>query len=202
VNFGVIDYGFVGGCIFNDTNLSGKVPSSNLHGLKNVRVRLRSSDVKPGGLVVESVTDSNGTYEFRNLRPGNYTLEIDTMTLPANFQLPAETFWTITVLPLRGTYFDIPVAAQRAVTGIVFVDKDGNGQFSPQKDEPVEGATIIAGNSSAISDSNGAYILRNLPNGKIKLIARSPRGVESFPAIIELGAEPMIKHEVNLPVRR
>jgi archaellum component FlaG (FlaF/FlaG flagellin family) len=203
VNFGVIDYGFVGGCIFNDTNLSGKAPSSNLHGLKNVLVRLRSSDVKPGGLAVESVTDSNGTYEFRNLRPGNYTLEIDAMTLPVNFRLPAETSRTIAVLPLRGFYFDIPVAAQRAVTGIVFIDRDGDGRFSPQKEEPVEGATIISGNNSvAVSDSSGAYVLRNLPAGKIKLIARAPRGVESFSTIIELGVEPVTKREVNLVVQR
>jgi hypothetical protein len=198
-SFGVMDLGSVSGYIFNDVNLNGEIPQSNRHGLKGVRVILRSNNTEK---TIEAATNSGGAYEFRNLRPGNYTVEIDSTSVPANFRLPAQSSWTINVSPLRGFYFDIPIVAQRAVTGVVFVDRDGNGQFSSQKDELVKGATIIAGNSTAVSDSNGAYVLRNLAAGKIKLIARSLQGAESAPVIVELGIEPMTKREVNLAVQR
>lgn len=145
---------------------------------------------------------AGGTYQFQNLRPGIYTVEIDLATLPANFRLPATTSWEIKVEPLRGFYFDIPIAAQRAVTGIVFADKDGDRKFNPQTDELIEGASIIADNIEAISDNTGGYVLRNLSAGKIKLIARSPLGIESSPVFLELGAEPIIKSEVNLIIQR
>lgn len=197
VSFGVSDFGFVSGRVFNDLNLTGEAPKSNLQGLKDVRITLRS-----GNIVVEQITNAGGTYEFYNLRPGNYTLEIDSASLPANFRLPAQTAWEIRVEPLQGFYFDIPLAAQRAIAGFVFIDKDRDGQFNPQKDVPVEGAYVTANNSVAVSDSSGAYVIRNLAAGKVKLLVRSPQGTENSPIFLELGAEPVTKRTVNIAVPR
>jgi hypothetical protein len=197
VSFGVSDFGFVSGRVFNDLDLTGEAPKLNLQGLKGVRVVLRS-----GNVAVEQTTNAGGTYEFHNLRPGNYTLEIDPASLPTNFLLPAQTAWAIKVEPLQGFYFDIPIAAQRAVAGIVFVDKDRDGKFDPQTDEPVEGAYVTANDIVAVSDRTGAYIFRNLAAGKVKLTARLPQAAESSPIFLELGAEPVTKREINIIMRR
>lgn len=198
-NFGVSDFGFVSGRIFNDANQTGEMPP-NPQGVAGMRIIVRSSDTEK--IIAEQISDGTGTYRFSNLRPGNYTIEIDRATLPANFRLPAQTFWQIRVLPLQGYYLDIPIAAQRAIAGFIFVDADNDGKFDPQKDKPVKGALITGGGSFAVSDENGAYILRNLSAGQIKLIVRSPQGTTSSPVFLELDAEPVTKRAVNLIAQR
>lgn len=197
VSFGVSDFGFISGRVFNDLNLTGETPTSNLQGLKGVKVILRS-----GNGVIEKTTDAGGIYEFYNLRPGNYMLEIDPATLPANFKLPAETSREVRVEPLQGFYFDIPIAAQRAIAGFVFIDQDGDGQFNPQKDEPVEGAYVSVNDTVVVTDGKGAYIIRNLSAGKVKLVIRSPLSAKSSSIIVELGAEPVTNRAVNIAVPR
>ncbi len=122
--------------------------------------------------------------------------------MPANYRVPAKTSWEIKVAPLAGFYLDIPIAAQRAVAGVVFVDKDGDGNYNPQIDEAVAGASIFAGDASAISDRSGAYIVRNLSAGKIKIIVRFPFEAENSTVFLELGLEPTTKRAFNLAVRR
>lgn len=197
VNFGVSDFGFVGGHVFNDLDLTGATPKSNFRGIGGVKVVLRSKDN-----VVEQTTDGTGTYKFSNLRPGNYTLEIVSATLPANFQLPTQTLWEIKVHPLQAFYFDVPTAAQRAVAGIVFADTNGDGKFNPQTDELIKGAFVSCGKSVAISDKNGAYILRNLAAGKNTLQVRISESAEPRSLVVELDSEPVTKRDVNLNLFR
>lgn len=202
VSFGVSSFGFISGRVFNDASSTGETPKLDQQGINNVRLVLHSRGSQSENLIVERVSSNSGNYEFRNLPPGNYTLSIDSLTLPANFRLPAQTSWEIKVLPLQGVYLDIPIAAQRAVAGVVFVDKDGDGKFNPQKDEPVKGAHIICNKIVAVSDASGAYILRNLAAGKITLLVRDPRGLNGISRVIELGAEPITKREINLTLTR
>lgn len=197
VSFGVMNFGFVNGRVFNDLNLTGEAPKSDIQGVSGVKVILRS-----GNTVIQQSTNAGGTYEFGNLFPGTYTIEIDSASLPVNFQIPAQTSWEIKVEPLQGFYFDIPIAAQRAVAGVVFVDKDRDGEFDPQTDELIEGASIITDDNVATSDNNGGYVLRNLQAGRIKLVAVSPLGAKSSPVFVELGAEPITKRSVNIAVQR
>ncbi len=193
VNFGLSDFGFISGRVFNDANPTGDAVKSGVQGLGEVKVSLRS-----GNFAAERTTGADGTYEFQNLRPGTYTFEIDTATLPANFRLPAQTSREIKIEPVRGIYFDIPIAAQRAISGFVFIDQDGDGKFNPQKDTPVAGASVRTDDNFTVSDNNGAYILRNLQTGKVRLRARSSAGTESAIIKLELGAEPVTKREVNI----
>jgi hypothetical protein len=200
VSFGVSSFGFISGRVFNDANLTDEPAKSNAKGINNVRLVLHSRNSQSGNSIVERVSINGGHYEFRNLPPGNYTLSIDSLTLPANFRLPAQTSWEIKVLPLQGVYLDIPIMAQRAVAGIVFIDKDGDGKFNPKKDEPVEGATVTVNDSVAVSDRNGAYILRNLPAGRMQAVARTPSGLVNSPIFIDLSAEPVTKRAVDFIV--
>ena len=165
-----------------------------------VKPILRSSEAK-SKIITDAVTDGSGTYQFRNLTPGNYTPEIDSATLPVNFRLPASIKWEIKIEPLQEFCLDIPIAVQRAVTAFVFVDKDDDGKFNSQIDESVAGANVSANGSAAISGGNGAYILRNLPAGQIKILVRSPLGTQCFPVFWELGAEPVTKRAFNPAIR-
>lgn len=199
LSFGVSNLGNIGGRIFNDVFLTNGQSTMNMPGIGGVRLMLRSSE--ESGLVIARSSSSTGNYEFRNVPPGKYTLEIDPSTLPPNFLSPEQTSWSINVEPLQRFYLDIPILAQRAISGVVFIDKDGDGRFDPQKDEPVEAALVTANGAATISDQKGAYLLRNLPAGNIKLQAVSQNCVVSLPLFIELDAEPVTRRSVNLIIQ-
>ncbi|MBX7174213.1 MAG: pilus assembly protein N-terminal domain-containing protein [Pyrinomonadaceae bacterium] len=200
VSFGVSDFGFISGQIFNNLSMIGKTSSANLPGIKGIKMKLKSNDPNMANFSTESYTAANGVYEFRNLRPGEYTLELDTATLPPNFKTPSQTVWSVRVNPLLGFYFDVLLEAQRSVIGVVYIDRNNNGKFDFQIDQPVPSAIITAENQTAVSGENGSYLLRNLPAGKLRLFARSQNNSESSPVLIEFGAEPATKRDINLAV--
>lgn len=199
VNFGVSNFGFIGGRIFNNLRLAEQPEMKDAPGVAGVRMRLRpaGAEASPDSSRTQAV-NADGEYEFRNLPPGSYLLELDLDSLPPDFQPPAQTSWTLKVVPLRGTYLDVALSAQRAVSGVVFVDTDGDGQFDPQKDEPVEGARVVAGGVEAVTGRGGAYILRHLPAGKLELRALNAAGAAGSTLTIELEAEPVMRRRLNL----
>jgi hypothetical protein len=198
LEFGVTDFGFIGGRIFNDLSLSGKPTTGKEPGVDGVRFHLRKEGSEAADRAMTETVDSSGAFEFRDLRPGTYLLELEVATLPPDFQPPEKTAWSINVEPLKGSYQDMPVAAQRAVSGIVFVDKDGDGKFDPGSDAPIMGARVRAWRSEAITGNNGAYILRNLPSGPVEVTV-SMRGESKGPSVeINLAAEPTFLRNVNL----
>lgn len=203
VNFGVTNFGYVAGRVFNDAHPAGVAGAKEAPGAGGVRVLLRP--LNPDGknsAPQAGVTDGSGTYEIPNLAPGSYVVEVDLETVPPDFRPPGQTSWPVTVAPLRGSYLDIPITAQRAVSGVVFIDKDGDGRFDQQKDEPVAGARISAGKVEVSTGPNGSYILRNLPAGTVEIRVHTPWGGESRAITVELGAEPTVRRGVNIPVTR
>jgi hypothetical protein len=200
LSFGLTNTGFAAGRVFNDLLLTGELAAGNAPGLEKVKIILRPADAMANSKPFIQMVDGDGLYEFRNLAPGKYLLGIDTATLPPNFRLPAQTTWSIIVTPLQGFYLDLPVAAQRAISGFVYLDKNGDGQFDPEKDLAIEGARITAGNSEAVSDRQGRYLLRNLPAGRIEVHFYPAAGKGSGIINIELGPDPILRNEVNLMV--
>jgi hypothetical protein len=169
VSFGVTNYGFATGRVFNDLFLSGEMTAGDAPGVEGLRVILRLTAAGSDGATSETLSETvnaNGTYEFRNLAPGSYLLEIDVASMPADFRLPGQTSWPIQISPLQGSFLDLPLAAFRAISGIVFIDRDGNGQYAVNRDEAVKGARVVVGSVEGWTDDRGAYILRHLPAGK------------------------------------
>lgn len=203
VSFGVTNFGLVSGRVFNDLFLTGSEGDAfNAPGVGGVRIVLRHLSKAVNSPMQAVSLDPDGTYIFRNLPPGTYQLEIDATTLPADFKPPERASWTVKVDPLQGFYLDIPLAAQRAVSGTVFIDHDGDGRFDPQKDAAVVGARVTCGKSEALTASGGSYLLRNLPAGRIEVRARAPWGVDSPVIAIDFGAEPTTRRGVDLLIPR
>jgi hypothetical protein len=200
VSFGVNNYGSVTGRVFNDLLLTGELTAGEMPGVTGVRLSLRPVRPNATDVIRTATVDGRGTYSFRNLTPGSYTIEIDPTTLPPDFNLPRQTSWQVTVEPLQSFYVDIPLVAQRAVSGVVFVDKDGDGKFDPQKDEAVEGARVLAGRVEVTTAKGGSYMLRGLPAGRIEMHAISPWGTESRLLKITFGAAPDTQRAVHLSV--
>jgi hypothetical protein len=199
VNFGLNNYGFLAGRIFNDLNFGGK-NEDTFPGIGFVKVKIQPLDKgnAPSVPAQTQNTDGGGQFNFRMLPPGDYRLEILPESLPENYEIPAETSWIITVSPLRGFYKDIPLAAQRAVRGIVFIDRNNNGQFDAETDSPVGNTKIVAGKQEAKSDENGMYLLRNLPSGEIDVQAFLPDGTKTTIVTLNLDSEPIFLQNINL----
>ncbi len=193
VGFGLSDSGSVGGHIFNDLFLTGSADAAGAPGLRGVRVLLR------GANEASLTTDASGLYEFRNLPPGNYTLEVDPASLPADFRTPARLSWPMTLSPLQGFFMDIPLAAQRAVSGVVYLDRDGDGRFEPGRDLPLAGARVAAGRAQTIADGNGSYLLRGLPAGQLTVRVTRRDGGGSIETSLDLGPDPVFRrgHDVG-----
>jgi protocatechuate 3,4-dioxygenase beta subunit len=192
VGFGLTDSGSVGGRVFNDLQLKGASDEADAPGVSGVRIHLR------GAVVLSLTTDASGLYEFTNLAPGDYTLELDPMSLPADFRVPAQLSWPVTVSPLESCFLDIPLVAQRAVSGIVFLDRDGDGRFDPARDTPLAGARVTAGRVETVTDASGSYLLRGLPSGQVVIRVTAPDRRESREAILNLSIEPTFEQGFHL----
>lgn len=202
LSFGLTNVGFAQGRIFNDLLLAGEKEAGDAPGVGGVKVFLRR--ISPGrAAMTEPLTqavNASGLFEFRNLSPGSYVLEVDPASIPADFHLPGQTAWPLNINPLQGSFLDLPLIAQRAVSGIVFIDKDGDGRFDENKDQVVVGARVIGGSVEARTDSHGSYILRNLPAGKLTVRAFLPNEDASKPVHLELGPNPVFKRDLNLSI--
>ncbi|HEX8556515.1 MAG TPA: SdrD B-like domain-containing protein [Pyrinomonadaceae bacterium] len=192
VSFGLSNFGSVGGRVFNDLYLAGATDAAGAPGLRGLRVLLR------GANVASLTTDASGLYEFRNLAPGSYTLEVDPASLPADFRAPERLSWPMTLSPLQDFFMDIPLAAQRAVSGVVYLDRDGDGRFDPAGDLPLPGARVAAGKALAVTAANGSYLLRGLPAGRITLLITRRDG-ESREVSLDLSPDPVFSrgHDVG-----
>ncbi|MET0621337.1 MAG: SdrD B-like domain-containing protein [Pyrinomonadaceae bacterium] len=200
VSFGVTNVGFAAGRIFNDLFLSGEPSAGTAPGVGSVTLILRAASAADAAL--RQTVSANGAYEFGNLPPGDYLLEIDPASIPADFRLPDQTAWAVRITPLQGAFLDLPLIAQRAASGVVFIDRDGNGQFDADRDEPVAGARVVAGRAEARTNFRGAYLLRDLPAGKMDVFASLPDGRRSDPTPLSLGASPTFRDNLNLAIRQ
>ena len=81
-DFGYQPFGSIGDLIFHDANRDGafNMADGDLR-LPTVTVNLLDSN---GNVIATTTTDSDGEYLFENLPLGDYTIEIDTTTLPSD----------------------------------------------------------------------------------------------------------------------
>jgi hypothetical protein len=80
-NFGELPAASVSGAVYVDVNNSGVKQPGDLP-IANVAIALAGTDDQGNSVALNTTTDSNGFYQFTNLRPGSYTI---TETQPANF---------------------------------------------------------------------------------------------------------------------
>jgi hypothetical protein len=202
VDFGVRDHGSIRGRVFNDAHAASAAELNDGLGLAGVRIVIRSAGSERTGFVLERLTDAAGRYDFSNLRPGKYLVELDPTTLPPNFRIPSRLGDTFVVEPLGAALYDIAVAAQRSVSGVVYVDIDGNGSFTPGKDRPVRGAAIELRGISLTTDETGRYLFRNLPAGRSEIIVRPPASQPEFIFPVDLGTAPESKASLDIAINR
>lgn len=192
-------FGSVTGRVAFEVPGPGEQQPARLVGVANVRVLVRRINAGLANFHFERLSAPDGSFNFEFLRAGQYTIEIDRSTLPSTIYAPERDVSTVDVAVGRATNFDITVAPQRSLTGIVFLDRDGDGRFRPGKDQPIAGARLSAGASFAVSDTNGWYRLVDLPAGRLAMLVE-PKGGENVHVILDLAAGPVTNRVVNVSV--
>ncbi len=204
VNFGVVDFARLVGTVFNDLRLEGKrEPDSK--GMPDIRLILDDGRQK------RTIITEGGEFEVSDLPPGDYTLGVDPTTVPANYVLADDSF-PIHISPVSTVIQDVPVRALRSIAGHVYLKtpKDSPaaaapGTVVPQGNGPWQGSDYVlvpmpgihlhAGNSNAVSDEQGNFLLRDLPAGDLTIqvvpVKTMPKGVQVPSGTVHLPAEPI-----------
>jgi len=128
----------------------------------------------------EAFTDTQGLYEFRDLRPGTYTIKIDypqgtTLRFPIAYgktKLQGTDHDTqLEVTAESGNGFDFNLAPDTRIAGRV-LDPSG----FPMKDvcleiEPLQGKSENGSRTIDCTEPDGSYVLDKMPAGSYRIVA-------------------------------
>ena len=163
-------------------------------GIENATVTLRGED----GLVLDTVTtDANGEYEFPDLPPWTYTVEVSDLPPDLTPTFDRDTGTTTPDLNsgdivLTGTSVDDADFGLQpplgSISGTVFADVDNDGvQNAGVGDTPIANATVtltgtdLSGNVYNVpttTDANGDYSFPDLPPGNYTVTESQPAGFD------------------------
>lgn len=179
------------GFVFQDANNSGSKDPGD-QGVANVTVTLAGTDDK-GAVNRTTVTASDGSYQFGNLRPGNYTI---TETEPAGYihgknKLGAlgGTIQSSQVLAVNvgvgavGTDYDFAELGLSSLSGYVYVDANNNGIKDPGEVGIANVTITLAGTNdqgsvhvSTTTAADGSYQFGGLRPGSYTIQETEPAG--------------------------
>ena len=200
VNFGIVNFARVVGNVFNDLRFENQIrPDSK--GVPEVRLILdNGQDKRP------VTTNGSGDFKLDDVLPGDYTLSVDTTTLPANYAVPRESF-PIHVAPVSTVTMDVPVRALRSIAGKVYLrfpvptvkstaaDTKNKLAAGDPKLLPLVDVQITAGYGVAKTDKDGAFLLRNLPAGNLTItlvpVKPLPEGLQLPTGSVRMPADPI-----------
>ncbi|MCP4542818.1 MAG: DUF2341 domain-containing protein [Chloroflexi bacterium] len=158
--------GVVEGTVYLDEDGDGTYTPGTDIPLENVDVIITDTN----GLTYTVTTDANGYYS-ETLPTGSATVDVDDTTLPPGSVLDSDsTDPTTVIVPVDGTVLDDTGYVQiGTVTGVVYLDEDGDGTYTPGTDTPLAGVDVVITDINGITytvttGANGAYTL-TLPAG-------------------------------------
>ncbi|HEV2349675.1 MAG TPA: SdrD B-like domain-containing protein [Terriglobia bacterium] len=213
VNFGIVNFARVMGNVFNDYLMNG-IKQPDAGGLRGIRLELVSSAARR-----EVLSDGTGDYELNEVAPGDYNLFVDRTTLPPNFMASGDAIH-LHVAPTSTIIQDVPLQALRSIAGHVYFKlvggsilktsahgKSAAGPVGPRPGptpddsngnpilQPLPGVQIQIGDARTTTDSQGSFILRNLPAGELTLsiipVAPLPPGLAAPQGKVRMPRDPI-----------
>ncbi|HVU15093.1 MAG TPA: SdrD B-like domain-containing protein, partial [Phototrophicaceae bacterium] len=188
---GIVPLVNIGNYVWVDIDNNG-VQDGGEAGLPGVTVNLLDQD---GNVISSQTTDVNGNYQFTDLPPGQYRIEV---VLPDNYQFSPQdasgsdqtdsdvdfsTGRTILFTEAPGTDDDTRDAGLVPLASIGdFVWRDNNGDGIQDGGEPgIPGVTVTLYNSHGVvatqqTDSTGHYLFDLLPPGDYFIEVTAPTG--------------------------
>ncbi|MDD2836554.1 MAG: SdrD B-like domain-containing protein, partial [Methanothrix sp.] len=188
----------IGDYVWTDRNANG-IQEQGEPGVATVKVELYSASVMK---IAETFTDTNGWYQFTDLRPGDYYLVF--ATPEGHYQSPADlggndaldsdtgTDGKTAITSLASGENDISWDAGyyrlSELGGFVWEDLNADGIYQPGEGSAISGVTVNLYHSdgtlvgTTTTDANGQYLFPDLMPGDYYLIFQSPQGYSFSPA--------------------
>ena len=128
IDFGINDRGSIGDRLWVDANGDGIQDGGEGDLTTTLPDGPITVNLLQGGVVIDTVTTTDGTYLFDDLFAGDYTVEVDTATLPSGFNLttPNNVAVDLAVGEDDDTV-DFGANNQGVIGDLVFSDANGNG---------------------------------------------------------------------------
>ncbi len=157
---------------------------------------------------VSEVTDSQGRYHFAGVSPGDHTVELDVLTLPADILTVTSSQQTVTLAQGEKKEARFLLKPMRFISGKVFWDKNGNGKLDPG--EPgVEGIHVRVGSLESVTDNTGAYYITGMKAGDVNLFVSQVSLGKAWALSDPLSKKftvradvPFIKENIDFPLRK
>ena len=190
-DLGLAANGSIGDTVFWDVNRSGgSVPDEGDKLLSGVTVTL--SYTTAGGIekTQSTVTDSNGTYSFSGLAPGNYAVTVDEASLAAACpECNGQTYSPQGVLP-AGDGQALALSAKVTLTSAAMLRSDQDWAFAmvadePGTDEPVAPADPVPADPEAPAVDGGGSAAQPSASGTQTHVP----SVNSGPALARTGSD-------------
>lgn len=108
-------------------------------------------------------TDAQGNYQMAHVPAGRYAVKLDEASLPANYQ-NRDARKAINVTNNTAVEADFHVIPLRAVTGVVYLDRNGNGIADP--DEGVGNVVLHLNGFATATNDDGSFGFYNLAPGE------------------------------------
>ena len=213
-DFGLVDFARLMGTVYNDYTMSGS-HKMDAPGLRDVQLVLQGANLHR-----VTSADSAGEFEFDDLPAGDYTLTVDSATVPPNFMVPPDSM-PVRLGPTSTMVCDVPLRALRSVSGHVYLKVELGDEPNPRQKKarlqrttqptmqpsqpnggsastvlkPVAGIRIVAGESAATTDADGSFVLRQMPAGdvEVRLVAVSdmPPGMNAPSGHVQMPRDPL-----------
>ncbi len=149
--------GNIEGHVFKDLNSNG-LKEENEAPVEGVKVWLGKNKFQ--------ATDMFGYYKFKGVRAAKAHVTIDASTLPSGFVLTVPSSQEVVIMQGSTSMADFGIIAPSQISGLIFEDKNGNGEFD-NGDAGVRGVVVsLEDNRKATTDSSGRYSFTNASTGK------------------------------------
>ncbi|HTH50795.1 MAG TPA: carboxypeptidase-like regulatory domain-containing protein [Pyrinomonadaceae bacterium] len=162
------------------------------------RILLRRID--EAAPVTAEVAGADGSFVFYGLTPGEYSVEPDALTLPGKFRSSGPT--VLRIIAGRRADVVLQLEARRSITGRVFIDSNGDGQFSQRNDTTIAGAAVSAGGVFAVTDKSGAFRLTDLPSGRTSILVSRSGDAHATHVVLDLAEGPVTDRIINIAISR
>ena len=189
--------GVVFGQVYEDENLNGHFDGKD-RPLPDVVIRLDGGRRR-------QVTDGQGRYEFSAVEAGPHTVDIAGETVRANLTLLEDASHPVQLPAMSRMQIDFRVAANRAISGVIFADRNGNGAWDAGEEGLSDVRLYVAGGRDGMSFYDGSFRLGDVPPGtRVVLVDRTslPPQLELPPSItlvVEADRDPA-PIEIAVPV--
>lgn len=189
--------GSIDGYVFKDYDING-LKESGEPGVSGVKLWL--------GKNRSETTGANGYYRFKNVKAKKAYVTIDAVSIPSGFTLTASHSQAAAITHGRSARLDFGIISQTEISGVVFYDQDGNGQFS-SADRGIRAALLSLEDGTKVATDNfGKFFFRKLTPGAhtltIDLNSLPVEYIPQVPLTKEVTISEGMRFSYNFPLKK